>query len=767
MSARQMRRARERQVRREERRTELRRKTKIAGAAGAAIGATALFAPAAQAATFTVNSLEDPGDGTCDAAECTLREAIVEANDAPGADTIVFATGLSGTINLDGDDIEIYDGNASDDAGGLDIQGPGPGVITVDAGYNSRIFDIGGFYQQGTPVRIGGLKLRAGESTRDGGAIRNWGYGQPGWSASLTVDNTVIADSYAEDNGGGIFHQEERTLDSLTITNSRIVDNRAGHYGGGVFSEGATVTISGSQINDNVAEGAGGGVSIKYAYGSETQPAVTITGSEVNNNRVLSLYSYNDPDFALGGGASFGRITGEVLIERSTFAYNEADPDGDADGALGGGIFGHEVFETTISESTIANNTSSKYGGGLALYETGGSLVQNTTISGNEAAENGGGVWLDDFKYSRFENSTITDNDAWATANGSSGYGGGIYAGFNDDPVEVSSTIVAENNDRYDESPDLAGGATFELDFSLIGDVGGATYTDNGGNILGGEPGDPPEPPIDPLLAPLSDNGGPTLTHLPLAGSPALDAGISNGLTTDQRGLPRTVDLPEVANAAGSDATDIGSVEVQGQPQQPPQPQPGATGECKGSQVPLISGTGAGEELVGTPGRDLIRGGGGKDQIDGLEADDCLFGEAEGDIVNGDSGDDLVDGGDGDDILSGVQGSDQVHGGAGVDRVKGNAGDDTVTGGAERDVLAGGGGQDNLRGQGGDDKLRGAEASDTLRGGGGADKLKGAGGDDTLRGGGGDDRINCGAGDDVVKGAGPGDTVAANCETVN
>src|SRR5688572_7891681 len=100
-----MRRARERQVRREERRTEVRRKTKSAGAAGAAIGATALFAPAAQAATFTVNSLDDPGiDGTCDpldpgVADCTLREAIEEANDANGADVITFATGLSGTIH--------------------------------------------------------------------------------------------------------------------------------------------------------------------------------------------------------------------------------------------------------------------------------------------------------------------------------------------------------------------------------------------------------------------------------------------------------------------------------------------------------------------------------------------------------------------------------------------------------------------------------------------------------------------------------------------
>ena len=43
-----------------------------------------------------VNSLADPGDGSCNAAQCTLREAI----ESPGATTITFAPGLTGTITL-------------------------------------------------------------------------------------------------------------------------------------------------------------------------------------------------------------------------------------------------------------------------------------------------------------------------------------------------------------------------------------------------------------------------------------------------------------------------------------------------------------------------------------------------------------------------------------------------------------------------------------------------------------------------------------------
>jgi len=56
------------------------------------------------------------------------------------------------------------------------------------------------------------------------------------------------------------------------------------------------------------------------------------------------------------------------------------------------------------------------------------------------------------------------------------------------------------------------------------------------------------------MLGPLADNGGPTLTHMLLSGSPAIDAGqCINGVTTDQRGLPRFQGT----------ACDIGAVERQ------------------------------------------------------------------------------------------------------------------------------------------------------------------------------------------------------------
>src|SRR2546428_8263245 len=54
--------------------------------------------PVAHAATFTVNTADDHNDGVCNAADCTLREAISAANTG---DTISFNIPGSGvrTIN--------------------------------------------------------------------------------------------------------------------------------------------------------------------------------------------------------------------------------------------------------------------------------------------------------------------------------------------------------------------------------------------------------------------------------------------------------------------------------------------------------------------------------------------------------------------------------------------------------------------------------------------------------------------------------------------
>src|SRR5207237_5878869 len=89
--------------------------------------------------------------------------------------------------------------------------------------------------------------------------------------------------------------------------------------------------------------------------------------------------------------------------------------------------------------------------------------------------------------------------------------------------------------------PDVSG--TVTADFSLLSNSSGATITGSN-NVLN----------VDPLLGPLADNGGPTLTYQPLAGSPLIDKGANPAnLANDQRGAGH----PRVLNGV----PDIGSLE--------------------------------------------------------------------------------------------------------------------------------------------------------------------------------------------------------------
>jgi uncharacterized repeat protein (TIGR01451 family) len=84
----------------------------------------------------------------------------------------------------------------------------------------------------------------------------------------------------------------------------------------------------------------------------------------------------------------------------------------------------------------------------------------------------------------------------------------------------------------------------------LIGDGTGMSISIASDNLIGNAAA-----PIDPKLAPLDDNGGPTQTMALRPGSPAIAAG-GTALLEDQRGLHRRIGT--IGNAA-----DIGAVEYQ------------------------------------------------------------------------------------------------------------------------------------------------------------------------------------------------------------
>lgn len=121
------------------------------------------------------------------------------------------------------------------------------------------------------------------------------------------------------------------------------------------------------------------------------------------------------------------------------------------------------------------------------------------------------------------------------------------------DTFLVKSTILANNVDSSGnrDCRNTDGGSIISLGYNLVEVPDNCTFS--GGDITG----------IDPLLGPLADHGGDTLTHAPLPGSPALDQGscVSPTLTADQRGWPRPMDILSIPNAA--DGCNIGAYEVQ------------------------------------------------------------------------------------------------------------------------------------------------------------------------------------------------------------
>lgn len=476
-------------------RTNERRARRAAVGVSAVLGAGALLAPAADAATFSVSNLSDTGAGS-------LRDAIDQANQAAGPDTITFASGLSGTISV------ASEMESTDD---LTIQGPGASALTLDGGDANRVLYS---TSPATSLTVSGLTFSNGYSSSNGGAIFAQG--------SLGLNNVVITSSESDGSGGGAWV----VGNELTVADSKFTGNEAGYTGGGFGSDGYSTV------------GTGG---------------ISITGSVVEGNS--ALYS--------GGGIALYDNYTDVVIDSTTVSGNKVTTTSAGAQADGGGIWMEDTYDgysTTVQNSTVSGNSTTGSGGGISFGENfyGTTKVVNTTVDGNTAGAQGGGVQFADLYGAglvfQLQDSTVTGNTAAAGAGGVlRGYASG---GTADAPLDVSSSIVSGNNSTSggaDFSDNAYASGDLTLGNVLVGSTAGLTYTANpaGSNVVG----------VDPKLGPLADNGGPTKTRLPAVDSPVIDAGLANGLTKDQRGEARTVEVPEVPNRNGSDGTDIGAVE--------------------------------------------------------------------------------------------------------------------------------------------------------------------------------------------------------------
>ncbi len=289
------------------------------------------------------------------------------------------------------------------------------------------------------------------------------------------------------------------------------------------------ITVTGLTFTGGDSNSAVGGVS---AYAGAGQ-RVTISDCVIRNNFGAGgggLYATG----AISGGPPFLVAAGEVVVNNTTISNNSTS-------GVGGGIQA-SVVRLTISNSTVYGNTAEQ-GGGIACFGTtvqyGPGMFQtvfavlslsDSTISSNSTNGYGGGLDLNSTT-TTCSRVTITANKADADNNGL-GQGGGCYNPSG--PFNSSNTIIAGNLKSVSTADEFNGFVT--ATYSIFGVNTGATISNNGGNQIGTSGS-----PINPLLGPLVNVGGSTLTHALLPGSPAINAGdpAPTGLPTyDQRGTP-------------------------------------------------------------------------------------------------------------------------------------------------------------------------------------------------------------------------------------
>ena len=507
---------------------------------------------AASAATFAVTSNADSGSGT-------LRQAILDANAAAGADTITFAPSLPTIVLLSTITVTetlTIDGSATP----VTITGQGglfalliiaPSTANQDFALNDVVFD---------------------------------GTASTGWTG------------VALDTGFGALNNTER---SLTLTRMTAKNINSGPFQGAglrdfVMQNTGPITIADSTFSNNTSStstGNGGGA----LYFRGTNGLVTITGSTFTSNSAIS------------GGAIFLDFTvADVAISSSTFTANSATGPASAsvtDGR-GGAIAGNSVGNLTVTASTFSGNTAFTGDGGaiaIAAFALAAdqATITNSTFSGNHA-KTGGAFWsattIGDIAVagSTFSGNTVStapiDNplgnsirlsgvgnhglsissstsdeavvgfDTWAISVESTGTSpltiahstivgpgavkiGALTGAASSITHSILSSVGAANDALVVTTP---GAGTIAASWNLDSGVSAAYLALGAGNQFSVS---------DFGLAALANNGGPTMTRLPSDASPAHNSGnpsIVGAPSADQRGLARVVQT-----------IDIGAVELQ------------------------------------------------------------------------------------------------------------------------------------------------------------------------------------------------------------
>ncbi len=339
-------------------------------------------------------------------------------------------------------------------------------------------------------------------------------------------------------NNHRIFHHTgsgKLTLQRLTLQFGKATDADAisivtGKYtsnavpGGCVYSAGV-VDLENSQVKycsvaaSNI--GIGGGIG--------AMKGLIMNNSTLRDNSVTAFVSPTYGSYAECGGAfagvpGLGGGNGYINVNYSTIRDN-------AVGGSGGGLciigpLDNSGPQSTILNSTISGNSAND---SSAILSSGLLSIANSTVSGNTSTSTtytASAIFVG--KILTLRNSTVAFNSA---TNGAAIWFNNIKYGSNAHYlVDFESSIVANNTSNGTEA-DV---------YSRVDPSRALTITGANNIVMSTSAGAPlPGDTLagDPLLLPLANNGGPTLTHAFRDGSPAFGHGNNSGnFSNDQRG---------------------------------------------------------------------------------------------------------------------------------------------------------------------------------------------------------------------------------------
>ncbi len=406
----------------------------------------------------------------------------------------------------------------------------------------------------------------------------------------ISKNSTISGNSTLGDfsSGGGVFSNNKVTISDSTISGNTTGDPASAlgkqSFGGGVFADGDYNTDEGISIENST-------ITSNHTYGERSAggalysparivilPGTTISKSSTRGNNspgggiatkeIISISDANIVDnltvgdLSPGGGLFIKNNKYTSTIRQSTISGNATQGQNSPGGGLSANQSHFDIFNSTISGNRTEGINS--YGGGV--YATSVKLSQST-VSGNSLKDTsslGGGIYVSGAlgvpdnsgntpiyeKPTEIIQSTITNNDH------ASDGAGGITIRALQNSTTINNSIISGNNlGNIDFSNTNNNSLTISFSHSLIGDPDSYFSGMTGTNVA---------TQFDTLasLLPLSNNGGPTLTHLldTNATNSAVDAGDNNlaPASFDQRGTG----FPRVIN----NTVDIGATEANASP---------------------------------------------------------------------------------------------------------------------------------------------------------------------------------------------------------